>query len=222
VAFGLAGAFAFTASFPTRVVLGAAVVLVTLLVERWGLGFVMLAVLLPTLVHVVLFTGLFILQGSLRARSAWGYASLVVYVLCGAVLLLYRPPASHYTYDPRTSVLVNEFKSVMGVLASATGTPWPGTYDAFVAFGRFLAFAYTYHYLNWFSKTGVIRWHTVGRARMAVIGLLYAASLAVYAYNYATGLIALFLLSLLHVLLEFPLDMRTIASLAARPLATAR
>jgi hypothetical protein len=26
---------------------------------------------------------------------------------------------------------------------------------------RFIAFAYLYHYLNWFSKTEVIRWHKV-------------------------------------------------------------
>jgi hypothetical protein len=222
VAFGLAGAFTFTASPRAKLLYAIAAVVATLGLQRWGTGFFMLTVLLPTLIHVVVFTGLFILQGTLRTRSAWGYASLAVYVFCGAALLLYRPAAGHYVFDPRTSVLVKEFASVIDVLARLTGTSEPRSYDAFVAIGRFLAFAYTYHYLNWFSKTGVIRWHAVSRPRMAVIGVLYGASLAVYAWDYATGLVALFLLSLLHVLLEFPLDVRTMASLAARPLAAAR
>ncbi len=222
VAFGIAGAFAFTTSSAAKVGLAVAAVAATLLIQRWGSGFFMLTVLLPTLIHVVVFTGLFILQGTLRARSAWGYASLGVYVLCGTVLLLYRPAAGHYTFDPRTRVLVDEFAPVIDVLGRLTGASRPRSYDVFVATGRFLAFAYTYHYLNWFSKTGVIRWHTVSRARMATIGVLYLASLAVYAYDYATGLIALFVLSLLHVLLEFPLDVRTMVGLASRPLAPAR
>jgi hypothetical protein len=87
-----------------------------------------------------------------------------------------------------------------------------------VAFGRFLAFAYTYHYLNWFSKTGIIRWHEVSGARLTAISGIYIASLALYAYDYRVGLTALFALSLIHVLLEFPLDVRTIAALG-RPAA---
>ena len=110
------------------------------------------------------------------------------------------------------------------MVGTARVPPRPQRAGRFRATGpaRARAFAYTYHYLNWFSKTGVIRWHTVSRSRMAAIALLYVASLAIYAYDYATGLIALFTLSLLHVLLEFPLDVRTIVSLISRPLAPAR
>jgi hypothetical protein len=222
VAFAIAGACTFVSSPRTKLALAVVAVLGTLLVQHWGAVFFMIAVLLPTLIHVVVFTGVFILHGALRSRSAWGHASLVVYVLCCLGLLLYQPPAAHYVYDRRTSVLVDEFKPVIDVLARLTGTDPARSYAAFVAIGRFLAFAYTYHYLNWFSKTGVIRWHTVSRRRMTGIAALYAASLGVYAYDYATGLVALFVLSLLHVLLEFPLDVRTIAGLASRPVAAAR
>ena len=34
---------------------------------------------------------------------------------------------------------------------------------------RLIAFAYQYHYLNWFSKTSIIKWHEVTRARAATI-----------------------------------------------------
>jgi hypothetical protein len=71
---------------------------------------------------------------------------------------------------------------------------------------RFIAFAYTYHYLNWFSKTEIIRWHKVPKGRFIAVIVLWIASLAVYAYNYALGLQWLFFLSFSHVLLEFPLN----------------
>ena len=33
-----------------------------------------------------------------------------------------------------------------------------------------IAFAYTYP-LNWFSKTSIIRWHQVGKQRLALVGV---------------------------------------------------
>ena len=38
---------------------------------------------------------------------------------------------------------------------------------------RFIAFAYTYHYLNWFSKTEIIRWHKVPKKRFIVVLVLW-------------------------------------------------
>ena len=46
------------------------------------------AIFLPTLIHVFVFTGLFIIQGALKNRSATGIASAVVFILC-AVIFLY-------------------------------------------------------------------------------------------------------------------------------------
>ena len=71
---------------------------------------------------------------------------------------------------------------------------------------RFIAFAYTYHYLNWFSKTSVIRWHEVGGKRLAVIGALWATAVGLYVWNFAIGFRVLFYLSIAHVYLEFPLN----------------
>ncbi len=213
VAFGLAAAMAFVSSPWVKVACGAAAVAVTVLFERWGVGFFVFVVLLPTLVHVCLFTFLFMLQGCLKTGSAWGWASLAAYVVCGAGLLFYQPAAGEPVMGASSRELFSEFVPVIDVVADVTGTSFDGTANGFFAIGRFLGFAYAYHYLNWFSKTGVIGWHVVSRRRLATIGVLYAASLAVYAWDYASGLVALFFLSLLHVLLEFPLDMRTIAGL---------
>ena len=76
-----------------------------------------------------------------------------------------------------------------------------------------LAFVYTYHYLNWFIKADVIRWADVPPARLALVGAVSVASTALYFYDYALGFSILLALSLLHVVLEFPLD-----ALAARQL----
>ena len=71
---------------------------------------------------------------------------------------------------------------------------------------RFIAFAYTYHYLNWFSKTEVIRWHKVPKARFALVIVAWIVSVVLYAVDYMLGFQWLFLLSFMHVLLEFPLN----------------
>ena len=57
---------------------------------------------------------------------------------------------------------------------------------------RFIAFAYLYHYLNWFSKTEIIRWHQVPKLRFAAVILLWVVASVFYAYDYSLGLSLLF------------------------------
>jgi len=78
---------------------------------------------------------------------------------------------------------------------------------------RFIAFAYLYHYLNWFSKTEVIRWHKVPKARFIGVIVLWLASCGFYLYDYSLGLSVLFFLSFTHVLLEFPLNIVSIVGI---------
>ena len=70
----------------------------------------------------------------------------------------------------------------------------------------FIAFAYTYHYLNWFSKTSIIGWHKVSYKWLALCAIIWITSVALYYINYELGLATLFFLSILHVFLEFPLN----------------
>ena len=76
-----------------------------------------------------------------------------------------------------------------------------------------LAFAYTYHYLNWFIKADVIRWSEIPPARWALVAAVSAASTGLYFYDYALGFSVLLALSLVHVVLEFPLDALAIRQL---------
>jgi hypothetical protein len=78
---------------------------------------------------------------------------------------------------------------------------------------RFIAFAYLYHYLNWFSKTEIIRWHQVPKLRFAAVLLLWIVASVFYAYDYSLGLSLLFFLSFSHVLLEFPLNIISIVGI---------
>jgi len=75
---------------------------------------------------------------------------------------------------------------------------------------RFIAFAYLYHYLNWFSKTEIIRWHKIPKIRLVIILAIWILASVFYAYDYSLGLSLLFFLSFTHVLLEFPLNMVSI------------
>ena len=83
---------------------------------------------------------------------------------------------------------------------------------------RFIAFAYLYHYLNWFSKTEVIRWHKVPKVRFIIVIVVWLASSAFYAYDYSLGLSLLFFLSFSHVLLEFPLNIVSIVGIGTESL----
>jgi len=199
---------------------------------------VFLGMFLPTLAHVFLFTGMFILVGALRGRSFSGLLSLWVFAAVAAGLLAWHPPHANYVAGPYVrdsyGVLKEDGTSSSPFIAinyyvmqafhlHDFGYPAPGGLAAFVknandflyqnplalSFMSFVAFAYAYHYFNWFSKTSIIGWHEIPRRRALALLALWGISLALYAYNYAVGLKWLFFLSFTHVLLEFPLNQLT-------------
>ncbi len=214
--------------------------------KRDGLTF-FIGALLPTLVHVYVFTGFFILFGALKSRSKSGLVSFIVFIVCPVLLYLlfqnntfvaitkygqdsYKAGGEGF-FNTNLSLLQEMFdvkfpqmKDAAGNLLYYEGTETPA-YDysnaanvvfhskAGILLMRFIAFAYTYHYLNWFSKTEIIRWHKVPRIRFAAVIVLWIISLILYGYNYAMGLRWLYFLSFCHVLLEFPLNMISITGI---------
>ncbi len=177
----------------------------------------LLLTFVPTIIHVFVFTALFILYGSLRGRtvSRSGVASLVVFAACTASFFVFRPTLGARLPSAYVRDTYALFADVNVALASWLRLPSLAAPDALyrsasgLALMRFIAFAYTYHYLNWFSKTSVIQWHRIPPLWSGVNVALWLGSLALYAWNYRTGMLVLFALSWLHVLLEFPLDHRT-------------
>jgi hypothetical protein len=248
--------------------------------------------LVPTLIHVYVFTGLFMLYGALKSRSKTGLLSIVTFILFPIILVFYAPVETksnfisdygkkayyadgegffytnvsildHFklTNDPLLTnkqyldSVVNK-KSADNQIPVAERTritdslknklsenfivpnpdseyymkPIPVKYAIpingkdyywntvfFSTIGimlmRFIAFAYLYHYLNWFSKTEVIRWHKVPKIRFAAVIILWLLACGAYAYDYSIGLNFLFFLSFTHVLLEFPLNIVSIVGI---------
>ena len=253
--------------------------------------------LLPTLIHVYVFTGLFMLYGALKSRSKTGLLSVATFILIPIILVFYTPvnPKTNFLSDfgkkayyadgdgffyTNVSIL-DHFKlideplltnkqyldSVVNKKSADNQIPvaeraritdslknklsenfivpnqeseyynkpipvkfaipintkeyyWNTIF--FSTFGimlmRFIAFAYLYHYLNWFSKTEVIRWHKVPKIRFALVIGLWLTACGLYAYDYALGLSFLFFLSFSHVLLEFPLNIVSIVGIGKETL----
>lgn len=174
-----------------------------------------LIILLPTVIHVSIFTLLFMVVGALRGKS-FSQAVLVLLYMAGITTLLFYPPvvAMHIP------VLATRTPQIFGSIAKAFrgifGGAWP--FDARLA--GFLSFIYTYHYLNWFIKVRVIKWDAVSRERLLMIFIMGLGATSFYFINYDLGFVILFTLSLLHVMLEFPLNVLSIRQLGGlmRPL----
>lgn len=186
------------------------------------------AIFLPTIMHVFVFTGAFILMGALKGKSRSGILSLTVFAGCAASFFLHIPESLSYQVSQYVKDSYATFEVVNVAMIKVFGVGELSRFDeiyttqaGFVVM-RFIAFAYMYHYLNWFSKTSVIKWNQISNTRRAVIGIIWIAALALYAYDYRIGIVALFFLSFLHVFLEFPLDHKTFISIGKEVYALAR
>lgn len=220
-------------------------------------------VYLPTLIHVYIFTGAFILFGALKSKSTSGYISFVVFLLCPILCFIvlpdmqYQPtpwgyetylatfadlnrdltvdvlgnnpfnmdfiaaaypdsiyqmiaenPSGLLTLDSIPPALFNPETVNAGIIPAISSDPNKIIFldQSYILVGRFIAFAYTYHYLNWFSKTSVIKWHEVPKWRFFLVVALWLTSIGLYFADYNLGFRWLFFLSFAHVLLEFPLN----------------
>ncbi len=181
--------------------------------------FIFFAIFLPTLIHVFVFTGLFIILGALKNRSITGIVSALVFVLCAVIFFIWKPIFHFYAATDYAQQAVymggNGFATVNMAIISFLQNGRISMETLFqsqvgLSVGRFIAFAYTYHYLNWFSKTEVIKWHKVPAKWLAAVVGLWIFSVVLYVYDYKTGLMALYFLSMLHVFLEFPLNYRSV------------
>ncbi len=182
--------------------------------------YLFLSIFLPTLVHVYIFTGLFMLYGALKSKSRVGIWSVIALALCPVILYTVYPNRSFFLANQQIIDSMDFFKVVnITWLKNFAGIKQPtlegwnnvifNTQDGILLM-RFVAFAYTYHYLNWFSKTKVIQWHKVPKSRFIAVIVLWVISVGIYMKDFKMGLQWLVFLSYLHVLLEFPLNVTSI------------
>lgn len=178
---------------------------------------ILIGVFLPTLIHVYIFTFFFILYGSLKSSSRSGYF-LAILLLMVPVLLACTPLNGELYYPGEFTIENYNYSTMVSIgaeLADLFGLIRYEEYDVYSSLGYkiqvFIAFAYTYHYLNWFSKTTVIGWWRALNSKSAiVVGIMWIAAVGIYVYDFALGFEVLFFLSTLHVFLEFPLNAATI------------
>jgi hypothetical protein len=198
-----------------RVVLGIFIIgLTSLVLFRYMEWYYLLtAILLPTLIHVYLFTLFFIMYGVIKSKSIYGLAEVLMLLL--VPFLIYYIPLQNVYHSFNDSSLnkyvQTGFAKVNLAIGKLTGGGDRGhaffTTTTGVRIQVFIAFAYMYHYLNWFSKVSLIGWlkHTSIFKTITII-VLWLIAIGIYWYDFKTGLSALFFLSLLHVILEFPLN----------------
>lgn len=182
--------------------------------------YAVIAFFLITIIHVFVFTAAFILYGAMKSRSISALVTLGLFVICALSFFVFVPDAHGYTVGEYVRGNYSSFNALnaelIKLLGLGAGTTAREIYEssAGLAVMRFIAFAYTYHYLNWFSKTSVIRWHESARRRALLIAVLWVGALLLYARSYETGMMILYSLSILHVMLEFPLNHQTFAAIA--------
>lgn len=206
--------------FRVNVTVAAGIVLITgigLVLFSGSPAYGLIGFLILTIVHVLVFTFAFVLLGALKARSRSGMLSVAVYAGCVAAIFLLAPAAPvvsdfiRASYEP-FQVLNAQLIRLLGL---GPGTALRDIYEspAGAMVMRLIAFAYTYHYLNWFTKTSIIGWNRMPRARgLAIVGV-WLAAVGLYAWDYLLGFAVLYALSALHVMLELPLNHQSFAGI---------
>ncbi|MBV7269933.1 hypothetical protein [Winogradskyella luteola] len=184
-----------------------------------------LGIFLPTLIHVYIFTLLFMIYGQLKCYTKAGITSIVLLIMAPIVLFFIDivPKSYEISEFVQQTFLRSGFLSINTIVADFFTDINRDTINLMspvvLKIQIFIAFAYTYHYLNWFSKTSIIGWKSsLSNKRAKYIIVIWLGSVGIYLYDYITGLTVLFFLSLLHVILEFPLNVVTIKEIVSASL----
>lgn len=181
-----------------------------------------IGLLIPTLIHVYIFTILFMIKGSLDSSSMVGYIAIALMLIVPFFIAFVDINRDWYVLSDSMKAIFtgSNFHVTNAKIAKALGI---GDGTSFFFFEKmemklqtFIAFAYLYHYLNWFSKTTVIKWHkSLSVKRTLIILTLWLTMVCVFIYDYWLGLLIALIFSFLHVLLEFPLNIISIKSIPA-------
>ncbi|EDP94909.1 hypothetical protein U8527_15245 [Kordia algicida OT-1] len=177
----------------------------------------LVGIFLPTVIHVYIFTILFMWYGNLKSKSRIGSFNVILMFLAPVfiIFLTVRPFDYILGFDTKNIYQDNMLFILNAKISQAIGltdgTRFSFEGKLFIKIQIFIAFAYTYHYLNWFSKTSVIGWHKrLTQKRSVIIVTMWIASVALYFYNYKIGFTLLLFLSFVHVFMEFPLNILSI------------
>jgi hypothetical protein len=182
-----------------------------------------IGVFLPTIIHVYLFTLIFMAFGAKKSKSAPGFIAVGLAILVPILISGVEFPSGTFEFSPvmkDTYVQSGFHKTAMhtaGFFGWNDGTSFFFYEQLELRLMTFLSFIYMYHYLNWFSKTSLIQWHkTLTLKRSLIIGSTWLILLALFYINYKWGLLVAIFFSMIHVILEFPLNVLSMKGLFAR------
>lgn len=178
---------------------------------------IVIGMMIPTVIHVYLFTLIFMLYGAKKSNSKFGYLS-VIFAVVAPLLFIYAPIAEgQYLFSDalKNLYLENRFHVTPVIFSKLIGLSDGTTFYFYeqleLRLMMFMSFIYCYHYLNWFSKTTVIKWHKMLNLRKTIaIVVIWIASLLLYFYDFRLGFLVSLFLSFMHVILEFPLNILSI------------
>ncbi len=179
-----------------------------------------LGLFLPTIIHVYLFTLIFMIYGARKKKNTFNIINIFLVLLLPFSLIFIEVDFINYHFSDtvKDAYLENNFHVLNANLAQLFGVYEDLKFFFYekvdLKIQIFIAFAYLYHYLNWFSKTTIIGWHKKISNRKGIFILtLWLIILMTFLYDYRLGIIISIFFSISHVMYEFPLNMLTIKSL---------
>jgi len=202
----------------------ASTILSTFLLHYFDSYALAITIFFPTLIHVYLFTLLFMIYGTLRSKTTPGVIGIVLLLIVPLIIATSKiNPNDYFIMNDytRQSMEASGFTNLTMQFAKLF-TPIVGNEFQFfsilgIKLQIFIAFAYVYHYLNWFSKTSIIRWDkSLSKSKVYKILIIWGLSVGLYLYNLRVGFIVLTFISMLHVFLEFPLNITSIKEIGLR------
>lgn len=175
---------------------------------------------LPTIIHVYLFTILFMLYGAKKGGGRISKLNIVLMVVLPLLLFVVDLDFIKYQFSDgvKNAYMESKFHYLNAYLAKLFGAYEDLKFFFYekvdLKIQIFIAFAYIYHYLNWFSKTTVIGWHRKLTTKKSIgILILWIVFLLIYSYDYRLGVVVTIFFSIIHVMFELPLNMITIKEL---------
>ncbi|MDX2174035.1 MAG: hypothetical protein SFY56_13110 [Bacteroidota bacterium] len=195
-------------------------IVVAKLITKYVLfSYILVGLFLPTIIHVYIFTLLFMIMGSLNTKNKAGWIGVIVLVISPLLIFIAPINSSFYTSFESNEVVTTarNFRFIQ-YLTETYDKSANGHFSILsIKIQVFIAFCYTYHYLNWFSKTSIIKWHkNVSKVKLSIILSLWLCLIVLFWYNYETAYLALFFLAMLHIVLEFPLNVTSIKEIVLR------
>ena len=178
---------------------------------------IIIGLFIPTIIHVYLFTLIFMAYGAKISKSKFGYLSVALALIIPFIFVFIKIQPDSYLFSDSLKVIYldNNFHVTPVLLSKYLGLSEGNTFYFYeqmeLRLMMFFSFIYCYHYLNWFSKTTVIQWHKMLNIKKTIaIIAIWLLSLFFYYIDFRLGVLLSLFLSFLHVVLEFPLNMLTI------------